>query len=81
MTEYRTLGEFCDATWGAEHDQAIEATLQWVVAEISKHADRREQDLGNSAPGLHFSADGMRVMITDIANRIRQHRQLAADDR
>lgn len=75
MSEYRTLGEFCAATDDAEHDEAIEATLQWMVAEISKVADDRERD---GLTGLCFSAKSVRALVADKADLIRRYRALAS---
>lgn len=73
--EYRTLGEFCAATDGPEHDQAVEATLQWMVAELSKEADERERDrVGLN--GLHFSASSVRVLVASKADLIRRYRAM-----
>lgn len=76
--EYRTLGEFCAATDGPEHDQAVEATLQWMVAELSKEADVREQVLG-PAMGLHFSAKSVRGLVAGAADLIRQYRAMTRE--
>lgn len=71
MTEYHTIGEFCTATNGAEHDEAIEATPQWMVAELSKEADYRERD---GLTGLCFSASSVRALVVDKADLIRRYR-------
>jgi uncharacterized protein YbgA (DUF1722 family) len=73
MPEYRTLGEFCAATAGSEHDQAIEATLQWMVAELSKEADDRER-IGAGLNGLHFSAHSVRALVAAKAELILRYR-------
>lgn len=78
VTEYRTLGEFCAATDGAEHDQAVEATLQWMVAELSKEADDRER-IGAGLNGLHFSAESVRVLVADKAELIRRYRSMVRE--
>jgi hypothetical protein len=80
MTEYRTLGEFCDATAGPEYDEAIEATLQWMVAEMSKEADRRERD-NVGINGLRFSAQSVRGLVEDKADLIRRYRAMVAERR
>lgn len=77
MTEYRTLGDFCAATRGASHDQAVEATLQWVVAEVTKRADIHERDIGDSLGGVHYRAEGVRIMINNVAGLIRYYREMA----
>lgn len=74
MTEYRTLGEFCAATSGAEHDEAVEATLQWMVAEISKVADDRDRD---GLTGPCFTAESVRALVADRADLVRRYRALA----
>lgn len=73
VTEYRTLGEFCAATADPEHDQAVEATLQWMVAELSREADERER-IGATVAGLHFSAESLRRLVAEKADLIRQYR-------
>lgn len=75
VTEYRTLGEFCTATAGSEHDQAVEATLQWMVAEMSKEADERER-IGAGLNGLHFSSESVRGLVADKADLIRRYRSM-----
>lgn len=75
MTEYRTLGEFCTATSGAEHDEAVEATLQWMVAEVSSVADDRDRD---GPTGPCFSADSVRALVADKADLVRRYRALAS---
>lgn len=80
MTEYRTLGEFCDATAGPEHDEAIEATLQWMVVEMSKEADDRER-MDATLNGLSFSSNSVRGLVADKANLIRRYRRMVAERR
>lgn len=75
VPEYRTLGEFCAAVAGPKHDNAVEATLQWMVAELSKEADDREKLLGPTAK-LHFSAEAVRVLVADKAEMIRRYRAM-----